>query len=304
MSNFLIHRFTIFGFIVLGTLSSAKTQNGSLSEELWNRIQDCYSMFEDFDEDGKLDFETLVDDSKNGYIEVSGSYPTCGCSCTDIVGAFKGLDGSYTFIEEELWSCSWIHSIKTNRSLMSVFPNDFGIKSFAPSASDVSPYAFFYLDIDIPRVGTDTKISIELIPFGMYIKHNQTLCFGIDESKCENSCVSLSEIISIAEQVKSDQTLDYLSQGNYNSIINEDKATIEKIISNENRDIKNIDDLMKYIRDLKERYEFYKKIEYKNMVLGWDKAEKKFYIKSKGAAEEDKGFRDFLVHHSYWGLVC
>lgn len=41
------------------------TQTKSLSDQLWERVQVCNSMFEDFDEDGNTDYDELIDDSKN-----------------------------------------------------------------------------------------------------------------------------------------------------------------------------------------------------------------------------------------------
>jgi hypothetical protein len=44
---------------------------------LWKFVDPCYSLLEDMDGDGKVDGD-IVDDTKNGYLSVSGSYPTCG----------------------------------------------------------------------------------------------------------------------------------------------------------------------------------------------------------------------------------
>ncbi|MBN1638701.1 MAG: hypothetical protein JW866_07030, partial [Ignavibacteriales bacterium] len=149
-------------------------QSKNLSEQMWERVQPCYSMFEDYDEDGKIDYDELIDDSKNGYLKISGSYPTCGCSCTHTVGAYKGNDGKYTFVEEEEWTCSWTKTISSNKDLSEIFPNNFGINTFIPRAENTidNNVALFYLDIEIPRVGTDTEVSIKVIPFGLYVEND------------------------------------------------------------------------------------------------------------------------------------
>ena len=83
-------------FMIMSFAANSYAQK-TLSQQLWDQVQACYSNFEDMDEDGKPDF-TAVDDSRNGYLQISGDWPTCGCGCTSTVAAFKNHSGKYTFL--------------------------------------------------------------------------------------------------------------------------------------------------------------------------------------------------------------
>jgi len=87
-------------------------------------------MFEDGDEDGKVDYDKIIDDSINGYLKVSGSFPTCGCYCSNTIGAYKTHSDKYTFVKKSVWGCSWKKEITSNDSLSKIFPINFETNGF------------------------------------------------------------------------------------------------------------------------------------------------------------------------------
>ena len=62
----------LFFVIVIPSLVCGQKQE-TLSGILWGRVNNCYSMFEDMNDDGVLDFNK-IDDSQNGYLKISGSW--------------------------------------------------------------------------------------------------------------------------------------------------------------------------------------------------------------------------------------
>lgn len=162
-------RTTLF-FLIAIFLSTAGFAQKTLSQQLWDQVQDCYNHFEDMDDDGKPDYDG-IDDSRNGYLKISGSWPTCGCGCATTVAAFKDNAGKYTFLKKSESNCNWEHIISSNRPMEEILPEGFGIKSFITNEEIPSvENAIFYYDMEIPQFGTDTKISIYLIPFGLVMK--------------------------------------------------------------------------------------------------------------------------------------
>ncbi|MDH5599053.1 MAG: hypothetical protein OEY34_08010, partial [Cyclobacteriaceae bacterium] len=78
--------------------NSPKTE--SLSDRLWAFVDGCYGAIydEEYEDNG---FSERVDDAKNGYVHISGSWPTCGCSCSSTAGAYKNEKGEYILLKNE-----------------------------------------------------------------------------------------------------------------------------------------------------------------------------------------------------------
>lgn len=297
---------TIFSILTLIYASFSIAQTRTLSEQMWERVKTCYSMFEDYDEDGKIDYDELIDDSKNGYLKVSGSYPTCGCSCSHTVGAYKGNDGRYTFVEEEEWTCSWKKKISSSKNLNLLFPENFGIKNFITKANVnlQSTFAMFYLDIEIPRKGTDTKFKIKVIPFGIYMETNNILSYEYSENDNMSNCKPIYKISSIANEIKSEKTLEYLLDKKYNKISNQDMEIINSTLGDDYGSFKSKDELSEQLRELKNIYDLYLKINHETITLGWDRDKARFYVKSKGKPVKQISFKKFLLNNLFWSPVC
>jgi hypothetical protein len=58
------------------------------------------------------------------------------------------------------------------------------------------------------------------------------------------------------------------------------------------------------LQELNEIYNYYCRIKYSYMILGWDRNASCFYIKDNGPAPESISFHDFLKHARYWSPAC
>lgn len=295
---------TITGAILLIMPFTGQGQTGPLSEILWSRVKPCLSMFEDVNDDGIPDFDK-VDDSRNGYLSISGGWPTCGCSCSSTVGAYKDDQGNYTILQSDQASCSWERTISSNRSLKDILPEGFGVSSFSSGEIlTTSTGARFFVDFEIPRIGTDTKVKIELVPFGLKPEGDELICYEYKQSIDRNKPVSLSRLKDIAEDIQNTETLDLLLAGDLNSISSADNKVILKAIGNDDSRFKSRDELRKALAELKETFDIYKRLDVSELILGWDKGRSKFYIKEKRTAGKYITFRDFLTNGEYWSPTC
>jgi hypothetical protein len=262
-------------------------------------------MFEDEDGDGEIDGVEIIDDSKNGYIKVSGSYPTCGCECSMTIGAFKDIKGEYTFIEFEERSCSWTKKISSNKQLELLFPDSFGISEFIPDIDENNiEKAVFYLKMEIPRFGTDTKVSIELIPFGINEKSERLMTFQYSENKGYVNCKSLYRIRDMVSEIENETTIDYILSKQFDNIQQNDKQVIEKSIGEDSSRFKSFDELSDYLIGLKEAFDYFNLIENSSVILAWDKTAGRFYIKEKIKTSNSINFINFLKENSYWSPMC
>ncbi len=282
----------------------------SLSERLWDRVDRCHSNFEDMDDDGELDFDK-IDDSKNGYLMVSGGWPTCGCSCSSTVGAFKNSPGEYVFVQKETYLCSWEKKISSNRPLDEILPADFGITTFGVNKKyAATEYASFFLDVEIPQYGTETVVNLQLIPLGILVESKNPIVYAYSESKPDeeggaSQAVFLNKIKELVSDLKSDKTLQLLLEKDFEQITEEDRKRIDKIVGTGNwDDFESIDELSDRLKLLKRTYDIWNSLEYRSLILGWDKAESRFYIKKKVGSSGKMSFKQFLIESEYWLPMC
>ncbi len=277
----------------------------TLGETLWLKTKNCHQYFEDMDDDGEPDFDK-VDDAKNGYLHVSGEWPTCGCGCDATIAAFKDAKGQYTYIQEQIWNCDWIHETKASRKIEEVFPANFGFHSFTgESKKYTASEAHFIVDPTIPQHGTDMKVEIKIVPFGLPVKYSDPLAYVHKQPENPGNLKSLYALEFIAKRVKDPQVFDHVRKGEYDKITAEDQKIIDDEIGDSWGKFKDMDDLKAQVVKVYKVYEMAKKIKYQALVLGWDKAKGRFYIKSK---EDNKikysSFLDFMKKAAYWAMLC
>ncbi|MBN2572032.1 MAG: hypothetical protein JXA68_07890 [Ignavibacteriales bacterium] len=298
--------FFIANFIFTIIVSGQQTK--SLSEQMWNRVVLCHSTlkenFEEADEYGIL--YDVIDDSKNGYLMVGGAFPPCGCECYHYVGAYKGDDGRYTFIEKEKWSCSWTHKISSDKNLSEIFPVDFNIKSFIPSLDNYEniDFALFYLDVEIPRKGTDTEVMIKVIPFGMFYESDNILTFEFKEENNTSNCRSIYQIYDLVNKIQDEYTLELILKNEFEKISEAEMEVIKGTIGSGYGGFESLDELRMYLIKIKNVYDLYSRIEYEKIIFGWDRKLARFYIKRKGQHSKNMTFKEFLLENQYWSPVC
>jgi len=167
------------------------------------------------------------------------------------------------------------------------------------SATQAAPV--FFLNFNIPQVGTDTKVKLELVPFGLKPEGKDLICYEYQQLD-ENNVESLMFIQKIAEAIKHDESLDLILAGKFDKISSDDNELIRKLLSEDN--LKTIETLKEKLSELKLIYDQYQKLECTEITLGWNRENSRFYIKEKGKKPEKITFRKFLIENSYWTYVC
>lgn len=280
----------------------AQPSKKSLSQQLWDKVLPC---FEWAGEDWK-EYASIIDDSKNGYLHVSAALPTCGCVHEHTVAAYTNKGGGYTFLEKEEGHCESQYKMFSNRPLEEILPEGFGVKNFMPkfNAQNINQ-AFFYLDVGIPRQGTDTKMTIKLIPFGTNLKNHNVLLYEHSGRESENSKMAARSVQYIASHIKNTETLQFLINAEYSKISASDMLTVEKYIMKEEwHSFKSINELSDFLKSLKKAYDLSTLIEYRSCILGWDINKNQFYLKSKVKADKIPSFRAFLEKGEYLNDMC
>ncbi|WP_318312052.1 hypothetical protein [Flagellimonas crocea] len=278
----------------------------NLEKILWERVQNCHSLFEP-DEDGILEYNK-IDDSNNGYLSVWGSYPTCGCTCSSTVGAYKDINGNYTLLQKEEFLCEYEKSISSNKDLDKILPKDFGIHTFSEKELNInSKYAVFFLDVDIPRVGTDTKFTLRLIPFGILQEQKDSVISYSYLQESENSSVHyLKEIEYMANEIIDDSTLTYLLKKEYESIHMVDRKFIEKrVIGPDSWNyFESFDELSEKLNILKNAYDIYSQLEFMSVMMQWNREKAQFEVKSKSDGPKTMTFKEFILDNEFWIPIC
>lgn len=292
---------TLLLLISAVTISQTKT---SLSEQLWDRVRHCQSMLENSDGEEGVAYETLVDDSKNGYLQIAGSYPTCGCRCQTTVAAYKDIKGEYTFLSQELWLCSWRNTLSSNKELKAVFPSDLLDNGFFSEAlKDSVGTAYFYLDIELPQVGTDTKVSIERIPLGLQKKNNSILAYHYSEEDL-GIASKIMQIRNIAQHIKDENFYLAIANKQADEFFAYESKAINSAIGDDLSSYQSKKELYASFLQLKHAYDLYCSITHQTLILAWDKTSARFFIKSKHDKPQVISFRNFLLNSTYWSAIC
>ena len=258
----------MFNFVLL-------ISNGqSLRDKLWDFASDCHRnilegyelSYDSLPTDLSQYCRTCIDDANNGYLFIEGSWPTCGCSCHINVGAYKGNSGDYTLMKYEVWPCSNNFGIYSSENLDDVMPDEFDLTTFNEKAVFDS-VSYFHLEMNIPRIGTDTKVSIRLFPIGQIGKGAKGISFNTD-----NSTVIFNpyHLIDILDELSDDSQLELI----LNSRIDELPETIKKEVESkigESRPYKSIQELQYQLQHTFNAYQQYSSLKYTQMLFSWNR---------------------------------
>lgn len=275
--------------------SEVPSHTNSLSKAMWSFVQACDAKLKSEGEYGS-DVK-VINNIKNGYLHLSGSYPTCGCACSTSVGAYSKKNGNYSFLKYETWSCQWSASVSSQNNLRELLPHGFGLQTFVGDKNEVQLMepTPFHLKVEVPNIGTDTVVDLSLIPLGLNMSCEGGLCFSTSENK---DSTYEGWIDALPLQVKDRSTLSKVAKGEWDSILAEDKKIIDKLI--QSCDVKlstncaTKESMQKNLNHLLKVFDFYNGLKYTRLILGWDKSLGRFYIKNKMKPEANKSFYDFI----------
>ncbi len=131
-----------------------------------------------------FDEETLADakqvnDLRNGYMSIEGSYPTCGCSCSSAAAAFKTEAGTYKFLAYNESGCDWTSELG-GKDWKDVLPTNIRAE-FGWGLQSYEGDAVFFLKAKLPRKGTGLELSLGLMPFGQNMSCPSGICMTRSE---------------------------------------------------------------------------------------------------------------------------
>lgn len=297
----------ILTFIFILTLNLCFSQ--SLRQQLWDFASDCQKavsegyeeIFDKKPESFKDYCRTCIDDSGNGYLFIQGSWPTCGCSCHSEIGAYRKANGKYTLLKYESWPCSNSFGIYSNEKLVDVMPEYLSLKDFNSSA-DLDTVNYFHLDMEIPRVGTDTKVVLRLFPLGQIGTGTKGISFNTKNSKTlYSSLYSIKR--KIINHLKDDNQIELILNGCINELPVEIKTEIESEIG-ENRRYKTIEELISKLSYIKNVYESYISLQYTEMTFSWNRSSGRFEIKDRSGKPKQMALLEFIQESRFFSLAC
>lgn len=253
-----------------------------------------------FHTDKSYEGEMQIDDSsKNGYLHISNGL--C-CKQERTVAAYKNTQNKYAIISQYHNDCDNSHEIVSNMDPRKILPK----KLLTIISKNQSPYASFYLSLNLPKKGTDTKVYIKQIPLGLLVKSQNAITISISTQRSQQK--ELQAIKKIAQKIKDKQTITHLLNKDYKSIDNTDLKIIDETIlayktTVVNPTINNKDDLCVALKELNQIYKTQLQNKYKSFILKWDRKKTKFLIKHETLLpknEQSKSFIDFLKDSQYF----
>ena len=262
-----MNNFKILGFcLLISFFAHAKTPK----EQLLALTNQCLENFDESEE------AKIINDFKNGYREVSGNFPTCGCFCKSAATYFVGKDRRKLFLSTFFESCDQIFSFKSSTPFLDLLPAEFSLKSFLQESSGKQDKeSYFFIKVELPRKGTDLILELEFLQAGKKKECPRYLCFDNSSSELPSEFMNRPEIIRTAKTEK--ELLQFIGSKH-------EKAQV--------------------IEHLKMLYQSSKQVKYKRVILKWDKKQFKFKVKKKVPAEPYKDFLDFSRKVPFFTPAC
>ncbi|WP_273568632.1 hypothetical protein [Maribacter halichondriae] len=293
--------------LIVGLLMTTAlvAQKSSMSDILWTEA----GGYIDINKDNGGSYD-IVDETKNGYLKIAFTEQGCGCYYETTIGAYKNSIGNFTTLKMDWDGCGSRKTLSSNKGLTPILPEDFGLQTFLPKSKETEyqiTSAVFYLEAEIPRKGTDTRLNLSYIPFGIQMApKNNILAYEykqISEHGRTNFLYSYA-LKSMLRKISDENTAQCILERSIDDIVPEDKKLVEKLYG-ENKPFRGIDELAAQIHQLKTIYEIAKDIEYESVILGWDRDKARFYIREKIKNEASElSFLEFVRQLPFLMAVC
>src|SRR5690606_3926283 len=290
----------ILVLLLLVCLNKLHAQDKTLSKQLWEYVSDCYDAF---DEDTPPD--TIVDDTKNGYLHVEGEAPTCGCPCSSTVAAYKKHDQTYVFLSYHEEKCNFRRKVFSNYPLENILPkitiHDFLNTDYSPPKDTL---ATFILIPEIPQKGTLTKLILKQIPFGLNEPSSKAITYTYSGSDGKG-ITEYYHIGDLIRNITNEKTLELIVEKQYDKINNEDMNTLKTYVS-ESQNYKTIEKVSKDLSVKYNAYLLYRNLKYDTLILDFDKKKGVFNIKEKLLVNFNPSirFKEFLSSSPWVFAAC
>ncbi|QCX01905.1 hypothetical protein FGM00_17955 [Aggregatimonas sangjinii] len=281
-------------------------QSSSLADMLWAEAGGRPLQM-DSDKESRT---SITDDAANGYLRIFYEDEGCGCPFDTTVAAYKKANGEFAILKTYWDGCGDQRTFSANIDKAVLLPEDFGLQTFLPNsmkkAYDIDS-AVFYLNVELPRNGTDTKIDLKFIPFGLHVEPtDQVLAHSYARNDDENGSngVYMEEIQDMLRKLSHEETITYILNREPDKIKKEDKGIVKRLYGEGNR-YRSIEELSVPIAKLRAIYEIAKDVEYKSVVLGWNRDTARFYIKERIKNNTpEHSFLEFVRQFQFLRAVC
>lgn len=278
-------------------------QKSTLADLLWEEAGGHI----DTSEDHGGQYE-IVDDAKNGYLKVAFTEEGCGCYTETSVAAYKDNTGNYTTLQMFWDGCGNQKLLSSNKNLISVLPKDIGLHTFLPDTAnhnDIDLPALFYLEVSLPQKGINTQIDLKYIPYGIRVTgEDQILSFSGYRQSNTTDFGYHDNLKEVLEKFTDSSTFKYVVNNEQHKIIDIDKQIVSELYGRE-KTVKNFESLSALFRMLENYYKASKHIEYKSVILGWNRKEARFYIKKKVKNDAPKmSFLEFIRELPFLVAIC
>ncbi len=288
----------LIALLLIGWVEAALAQN--LTEQLYQQLGPCATTLE---EEGE-EFHTLKDAyAKQGYLSISGGWPTCGCGCNATVAAFRDAQKKYTFVRWEYWDCAQEFGLYTSSNIEEVLPKGWSINSFVDAQKTPITeltQSYFYIAVELPIYGTDVHIKLKPLPLGMLGKSNNGLVYNTKSVEIMDA--TAANLRSIANLLETEAQLDLLQTKGIGALPELLQSKIRAILKQNHGYTE-----AKFERLLNEAhraYRIYKQLDFDAAIWGWDRTQARFFLKSKTKKNGTKTFWEFLKTAKTYEVLC
>ena len=243
----------------------------------------------------------FIYDPENGFLHVDSGPIHDGCGCTNVItAAAYGRSDDYVVIERHTGSCGPDIEMRASVPLEKLLPPEIVPEFFyQPGETPDRTRAYFYLDLEIPRESTDTRLTLKpsfindvpgswaSLSFSPLSEESHGHYFWdkmFIESKTDWDMYRHSYL------APNRASIDFWSP----AVIFHDHAG-KPALSPEQTD--------QVFTHLLNFYKEYRKLKYQSIILGWDRDKGKFFIKEK-IEVPPKTFLDFLRGLPYYSPSC
>ncbi|MBO4531206.1 MAG: hypothetical protein J5767_11275 [Paludibacteraceae bacterium] len=289
--------------LLLGLGMTTIVNAQTMKENLFNMVSRCYNAWKsigtDVNEYGQeFEYGVIDYDIPNGYVWTSGSWPTPECGCEAKAAAFKDANGQYTYIKYEEFYCAADYGMSdSNRNILDIMPEGFGLKSFTDYHLEKPIDFSFLLKFIIPQVGTDMNVKLSVLPLGSVPNDVNGLTF---KSTADIKNWSTLHCIKYIAKEVDNNTLLWAAEGKFDELSAEQQEKFQKIVSSYNSHNNGgeavYSDVLLCIIDVKRIYDIYQSLNCVEMTLKWNKQTARFEIKSKGPKVPACSFKEFLTN--------
>jgi len=275
---------------------------GPVSDGLREGVAGCYEAVTDTDE---LSPERWIFEPANGYAEVYGAYPACGCTCSSTTAAFRVGDGSYRMLSRTAWKCSWAKGL-VGDDWDNVLPPDLR-ETLLPGQSKDAGVGVVSLDVRLPRKGTDTVLEVNLIPMGLDLPCPGRVChYQTDREGSRGSFYAQADLVKkLMEGGLRSDALVALAKDGPSALSEPSQALVQRVMGEASDPVVALAGVRLFLGQAWERWEVVRTLTAQELLLRWDRERGVFVVVPEGTRPPKlKAFEDYLQAVGTYSPMC